>query len=324
MNNIYYVYELQYPDGTPFYIGKGKGDRCYDHLKGYDTHNKFKTRVINKIRKIGGEPIVKIVEDNLAENKAFGIEQFLVGYYGRRDIKSGILTNLSSGGEGCSGWVPSEETRRKIGESNKKSTKQFIYESNKIHGLLFDYSLIVYINNHTNIIIVCSKHGKFEQSPSNHLRGQGCPNCGKEKMTEAQRSSTEEFVEKSNKKHNNFYDYSKTEYGINNQDKVTIICSEHGDFKQTPANHLKGSGCQNCKNKKLSSKFGKNHHMYGKYGKNSPASKKVNQYDKNKNYIKTWNSATEVTKELNIVLSSISLCCNGKRKSAGGFIWRYV
>lgn len=51
--------------------------------------------------------------------------------------------------------------------------------------------------------------------------------------------------------------------------------------------------------------------------------KKVIQYDLNNNYIKTWNSLTEAGKELNINHSKISLVCNGKRKKAGGYIWRY-
>lgn len=49
----------------------------------------------------------------------------------------------------------------------------------------------------------------------------------------------------------------------------------------------------------------------------------VNQYDLNMNFIKTWNSAREVKRELGIDNSSIGRCCNGTQKTAGGFIWRY-
>ena len=56
------------------------------------------------------------------------------------------------------------------------------------------------------------------------------------------------FIEKSIKKHGDKYDYSKVEY-INNRTKVCIICSEHGEFWQTPNKHLSGRGCSKCSGK---------------------------------------------------------------------------
>ena len=52
----------------------------------------------------------------------------------------------------------------------------------------------------------------------------------------------------------NKYDYSKVEY-VNNRTKVCIICSEHGEFWQTPNSHLKGCGCSNCRKKIMSNKL---------------------------------------------------------------------
>ena len=54
-----------------------------------------------------------------------------------------------------------------------------------------------------------------------------------------------EFIEKANKKHNGKYDYSKVKY-TNSRTKVCIICPEHGEFWQTPSNHLSGQGCRKC------------------------------------------------------------------------------
>ena len=54
-----------------------------------------------------------------------------------------------------------------------------------------------------------------------------------------------EFIEKANKKHNGKYDYSKVKY-TNSRTKVCIICPEHGEFWQTPSNHLSGRGCRKC------------------------------------------------------------------------------
>lgn len=75
-------------------------------------------------------------------------------------------------------------------------------------------------------------------------------------------SNTANFIKKAQIKHRNKYDYSQTSYGINNKDKVIIICKKHGGFKQTPNSHLKGRGCPICwkeqrgqKRKKLLNKF---------------------------------------------------------------------
>ena len=59
------------------------------------------------------------------------------------------------------------------------------------------------------------------------------------------RLTTKEFIIKGNQVHGDKYDYSKVEY-VNNKTKVIIICPDHGEFKQTPQSHLKGSDCFNC------------------------------------------------------------------------------
>jgi hypothetical protein len=61
----------------------------------------------------------------------------------------------------------------------------------------------------------------------------------------SRRLTTEEFIEKSRKIHGGKYDYSLVDYK-NNRTKVTIICPIHGEFKQTPSDHLRGCGCSEC------------------------------------------------------------------------------
>lgn len=51
--------------------------------------------------------------------------------------------------------------------------------------------------------------------------------------------------------------------------------------------------------------------------------KKVLQYDSNMNLIKEWDTITQASNHLNIYNSNISMCCNGKLKTTGGFIWKY-
>ena len=66
---------------------------------------------------------------------------------------------------------------RKADVKPAKSTERFITEARQVHGDLYDYTDTVYCKAHENIIIVCHKHGKFEQTPSNHLAGKGCRRC---------------------------------------------------------------------------------------------------------------------------------------------------
>jgi len=61
-------------------------------------------------------------------------------------------------------------------------------------------------------------------------------------------NKTECFISLSNKKHNNTYDYSKTNY-LKSNDYVIITCKKHGDFKQFPERHLFGNGCPKCVDK---------------------------------------------------------------------------
>jgi len=63
-------------------------------------------------------------------------------------------------------------------ENSKKTTKKFIEQSKKIHGDLYDYSLVNYKNYKTKVDIICGEHGVFSQLPYNHCLGaNGCPFC---------------------------------------------------------------------------------------------------------------------------------------------------
>lgn len=61
-----------------------------------------------------------------------------------------------------------------------------------------------------------------------------------------------------------------------------------------------------------------------KRGKDNWASKKVNQFDLNNNFIKQWDCVRDVLRELGIDNTSIYKCCAGKKKTAGGYRWKYV
>ena len=130
----------------------------------------------------------------------------------------------------------------KISMSNSlaKSIESFLEEAREVHGNKYDYSHVNYVNSRTKVAIICPEHGEFLQQPTQHLSGQGCPQCGGHaKLT------TEEFIKKAREVHGEKYDYSKVKY-VNNATKVAIICPEHGEFLQRPAFHQRGAGCPQC------------------------------------------------------------------------------
>ena len=61
--------------------------------------------------------------------------------------------------------------------SKKLTTEEFIRKAIEVHGDKYDYSKVEYKNNSTKVTIICPEHGEFEQVPSNHLYGHGCPVC---------------------------------------------------------------------------------------------------------------------------------------------------
>jgi len=126
----------------------------------------------------------------------------------------------------------------------RKTTEQFIEKAKKIHGDKYDYSKVEYVNSQTKVCIICPIHGEFWQKPAIHLQGKGCQICGGNIKL-----STDEFIKRAQEIHGNIYDYSKVEYN-GMETKVCIICPKHGEFWQTPHNHLK-YGCFKCKNSKL-------------------------------------------------------------------------
>ena len=142
--------------------------------------------------------------------------------------------NHTSGKQGCN----------KCGHKMEiLTTEQFIEKAEKINDNKnkYDYSKVYYINMSTKVLINCRYHGEFEQTPSNHItHEEGCSICAKN-----YKSDTAEFIEKANIKHNNKYNYSNVHY-INRETKIKIICPKHGEFEQTPGNHLYGYGCISC------------------------------------------------------------------------------
>ena len=105
--NIYYVYAyLRESDNTPYYIGKGKGNRGYDKNHSV-TVPKDRSKIV-------------FIAEQLSNYEACLLEQETIKRYGRKDIGTGILHNRTNGGEGASGSKHSKETIEKRRISNSK------------------------------------------------------------------------------------------------------------------------------------------------------------------------------------------------------------
>ena len=102
---MFYVYTYLREDGTPYYVGKGSGDRAYKKWGKGIKPPREESRIV-------------IIEDNLDEQTAFNLEIELIAQYGRKDLGTGILHNKTTGGEGSSGhkikgWTWSDESKAK-------------------------------------------------------------------------------------------------------------------------------------------------------------------------------------------------------------------
>ena len=131
----------------------------------------------------------------------------------------------------------------------KLKNEEFIAKAKVIHGdNRYDYSKTDYITAVNYVTVICPivEHGEFIIKPNNHTSGkQGCNKCGHKMHI----FSTEAFIEKAKAIHgNDRYDYSKSIYKKMNE-LLIIICqvAGHGEFSQTPSNHITHKqGCLRC------------------------------------------------------------------------------
>lgn len=119
--------------------------------------------------------------------------------------------------------------------------EQIIKKLNNIHENKYNYPNFKYNGITENIVIECKKHGKFIKQFKSHHNGSGCRLCKIENMSLEESIVKDRFI----KIHGNTYDYSEINYKSMHI-KVKIKCHEHGEFKQLPHNHIKGSGCPQC------------------------------------------------------------------------------
>ena len=138
--------------------------------------------------------------------------------------------------------------------TKKYTTSTIIDRFKEKYDNKYDYSKVEYVNTKTKVCIIChekdilgKEHGEFWIRPNDFLQGYSCPKCNNE-----YKPTTEEWVERAAFVHNNEFDYSKVKY-INANTKVCIICPKHGEFWQTPLNHIHNKcKCPKCNSYKKS------------------------------------------------------------------------
>lgn len=125
--------------------------------------------------------------------------------------------------------------------------KNIIEKSTKVHNSFYDYSLIKgYKNNSSKVPIICPIHGVFHQIMKNHVKGIGCPFCGKKASGLSRTLDIERIIKYSKNKYNDLYSFHESVYK-NADTHITINCSFHGDFEQSPRSFLSGRiGCEGC------------------------------------------------------------------------------
>lgn len=138
--------------------------------------------------------------------------------------------------------------------NSKISKQQFIENSTLTQNNLYVYDDLewpINANNKTILKITCKLHGPFEQRMSSHMHGvNGCIDCKNINISNAMRYDITKFTEIANMRHDNYYDYSKSLY-IDSYTPIRITCPKHGEFLQTPKDHLRtrAAGCPSCSRK---------------------------------------------------------------------------
>ena len=137
-----------------------------------------------------------------------------------------------------------------------KSVDSMITSISKLHSNKYSYELITDYKPGKPIDIICKIHGVFKLTSHAHKAGYGCLQCQLEDKTifdTLYKPKTDKFISKFIEVHGDRYDYSKTI--VDSTHFVTIICKEHGEFKQRIFDHLNGFNCPICGANSMRSKL---------------------------------------------------------------------
>ena len=265
----YYTYAYLREDRTPYYIGKGKGNRIYKRCKTDIKPPKDKSRTI-------------FLKQNLTEEDALKHEKYMIAVFGRKDLGTGILHNRTNGGEGVSGAIISEEHKRKIsqaqsGRTHSEKSKRKMSEANKGKSKP-----------------PCSEEHRRKLSEANkgnkHMLGKTLSEETRRKISESNKGKT--FSEETKRKMSEAKK-GKTKPPLSEEHRKKMsetlkgrIHSEETKRKIGEAN--KGKTISEATRRKMStSTMGEKNHNYGK-PKTEETKRKLSEANKGKNKNKKW------------------------------------
>jgi hypothetical protein len=308
MNDFYVYYLIDPRNFQPFYVGKGKGKRMYSHAKNRIKHiNKIlSNKLIKIIDKEGLKIIHKKVYDNLSEEKAFELEMKEISKYGRKNNNTGILCNVTDGGDGPSGLKWSEEIRLK----NKRQSPVSQYDLKGNH--IKDFPSITMAAERTGISMDCIG---FCVNPRIKQKRTG----GFIWKYKDEELNMEEIEIWGNCK--SIAQYSKNGKLISTYPSLKIASKKTGiNFKNisVAANKHQLSG------KFLWRYFSESPlEKISSYDRFPQRRKPVYQYSIEGEFIKKFECAKEAAKEVNAHKTNINSAANGRQKTAAGYIWKY-
>jgi group I intron endonuclease len=142
---MFYVYKIHNLINDKIYVGKSKNvnDRWAQHLM--DAKASRGSILHRAINKYGADNfVVSIIQELTSEEEAFEQEKFWISYYKTNVYRHGnkFGYNLTDGGDGRSGYVPSEETKSKLSISNMGQKRSAATSENNNRAKLTETEVI--------------------------------------------------------------------------------------------------------------------------------------------------------------------------------------
>lgn len=302
----------------PFYVGRGVGNRLKSHFCPYNLNrNSIKCSIIRKIIKETGfkPPHIKLYE-NISVEESELEETSFIKYFGRIDLKTGILSNLTDGGKGGFNKI---ERHKKINNISNKSSRMYTSSSRRIdqydmNGNFIkkwdsarDIEIGLNLSNYSgcSVIIACCL-GKRKSSKGFIWKFDG----------------TSPYIRKHipRKVFKMVYQYSL------NGDYVASFnnCDEAG----RSLNKINGATIRLCCYNKI--RFAYNFRWFFEFkglkidALHNLKTKRVECFDEKMNFVKCYESISAATRETGAKPSNIIRCCVQTHRIAKGFYWRYT
>lgn len=213
--------------------------------------------ILEKLSKLKLSP-----SEQLSNSNGFKVRTLLgpINSKSKEMPKKDIIINVHNSEGICDKKEPKKDTDNKpkilrpnvsTRTTKKLSKDEFIIMARQIHGDKYNYDKVIYTINTAKVIIICPEHGEFNQTPGNHLRNHGCPQCGVKTQAKnnANKYTFDDFVKSAREKHGLDYDYECGRDTFKNlHENVTIKCNNCNNiFEVRPEKHIgRMFGCKKC------------------------------------------------------------------------------